>query len=42
MRYKPGDKVLIKSNLRGYDTYPVGINSDMESLSGSIQTIEEI
>lgn len=42
MRYKPGDKVLIKSNLKTHDIYPVGTNGDMESLSGSIQTIEEI
>lgn len=42
MRYKPGDKVIIKNNLREHDIYPVGTNSDMEKLSGSIQVIEAI
>lgn len=42
MRYKPGDKVLIKNNLSAHDICSVGTNSEMESLSGSIQTIRNI
>lgn len=42
MRYKPGDRVLIKNNLKTHDICVVGVNCVMESLSGSIQTIEKI
>ena len=42
MRYKPGDNVLVKTNLREHDIYPVGVNRGMEKLSGSIQTIRDI